>query len=183
MDATIYWEAHSPGVIAARGKYQIPGFEAGTMTVPQFIERAASRVHNVGAKFGISPDFIRFGIVGTMGFCWDTGTVYALRHLVNLYIAGSAGYMVSATSTWAVNRFWTFRHRQHGAMHRQWLKFVLTNLVGFTFNRGVFFVMITVSETCRREPVFAVALGSFAGLGFNYVLSKRFVFAEVKESP
>jgi putative flippase GtrA len=65
------------------------------------------------AKLPVSPDFIRFGIVGTLGFCWDTATVYALRHLVGLYVAGTAGFLVAATANWLLNRLWTFRHQTH----------------------------------------------------------------------
>ncbi len=121
-------------------------------------------------------DFVRFGVVGALGFCWDTATVYSLRHLVGLYVAGTAGFLVAASANWAANRVWTFRHREHDSMHQQWLRFLAANLVGFVFNRGVFFTLITVNEVCRREPVFAIVAGSFAGLGFNYFLSRRFVF-------
>ncbi len=153
------------------------------MTIFGFLIRPANTVQAVATRFGVSADFIRFAIVGTMGFCWDTATVYALRHLVGLYIAGFAAYLVAATANWVANRFWTFRHRRHGAMHQQWLKFLMANLVGFVLNRGVYSIAITVSAVCHREPVFATAMGSFAGLGFNYFLSKRLVFAEVNEAP
>lgn len=153
-------------------------FSIGMIAIPGVLDWAIKRAEADARKFGISADFIRFGIVGTMGFCCDTATVYALRTLVDLYVAGTVAFIVTASFTWAVNRIWTFRHRRHGVMHTQWLKFLATNLIGFTFNRGVFFTMITLSLLCRREPVFAVALGSLAGLGFNYFFSKRFVFAE-----
>lgn len=126
----------------------------------------------------ISPDFLRFGIVGTIGFCWDTSTVYLLRHSVGLYVAGTAGFIVAATSNWALNRFWTFQHRTHDAMHRQWLRFLITNLIGFAVNRGLFFTLVSINPLCRNQPVIPIILGSIAGLGFNYVLSRKFVFAE-----
>ena len=58
------------------------------------------------ARTGIGADFIRFAVVGTLGFCWDTGTVYALRHLTGLYIAGFLSYFVASTANWALNRVW-----------------------------------------------------------------------------
>jgi putative flippase GtrA len=131
----------------------------------------------LAARFNISEDFIRFGVVGTAGFCWDTATVYLLRGLVGLYVAGAAGFVVASSANWAMNRLWTFRHKEHDAMHVQWARFVAANMVGFVFNRGVFFALITVSPLCHREPVLAIIAGSFAGLAFNYFLSKKFVFA------
>lgn len=129
------------------------------------------------ARLNVSEDFIRFTVVGTMGFCWDTATVYALRGPAGLYVAGVAGFVVASSANWAMNRVWTFRHKEHEAMHVQWARFVAVNMVGFVFNRGTFFALITYSALCRGEPILAIIAGSAAGLVFNYFLSKRFVFA------
>ncbi|MDE8347992.1 MAG: GtrA family protein [Acidocella sp.] len=145
-------------------------------TSPGWLGTQWNRLIAVAAQLNISADFIRFGVVGSMGFCWDTATVYALKSFINLYIAGAAGFFVAASANWAANRFWTFAHKDHGAMHVQWMRFLATNTVGFVFNRGVFFILITVSLSCRQQPVYAIIAGSFAGLGFNYFLSKRYVF-------
>jgi len=128
------------------------------------------------ARCGISESFIRFGIVGTLGFVWDTTTVYALRGHTNLYVAGTCGFLVAATANWIMNRLWTFRHHQHAAPHVQWAKFLAANAVGFVFNRGTFFTLISISAVFREQPVLAIAAGSAAGLSFNYFLSKRLVF-------
>jgi putative flippase GtrA len=128
------------------------------------------------ARTGISHDFIRFGIVGTLGFVWDTATVYALKGPAGLYIAGACGFLVAATINWAINRFWTFRHLDHNAAHHQLMQFLAVNSIGFVFNRGTFFTLVTVSLRCREQPVLAIIAGSAAGLVFNYFLSKKYVF-------
>jgi putative flippase GtrA len=115
-------------------------------------------------------------MVGAMGFCWDTATVYALRGFANLYIAGTAGFAVAATANWVVNRVWTYRHHTHDAPHKQWLRFMMANFIGFLANRGAFFTLITVNKTFYTHPVLAIIAGSICGIGFNYLLSKRFVF-------
>jgi putative flippase GtrA len=130
-----------------------------------------------GARLNVSEDFIRFAMVGTMGFCWDTATVYALRGVAGLYVAGVVGFVVASSANWAMNRVWTFRHKEHDAMHVQWARFVAVNLVGFVFNRGTFFALVTYSAACRAAPILAIIAGSAAGLVFNYFLSKRYVFA------
>ncbi len=131
----------------------------------------------IGARTGLSESFIRFGIVGTLGFCWDTLTVYALKNVAGLYIAGTAGFLVAASANWMLNRFWTFRYQNHIAAHIQWAKFMAANSVGFIFNRGTFFELIAISPICRSHPVFAIVAGSAAGILFNYFLSKRLVFS------
>lgn len=136
------------------------------------------------SRLGPSENFIRFGIVGTLGFCWDTGTVYALRPFINLYVAGSCGFFVAATANWAVNRLWTYRHHKHAAPHVQWARFMTANAIGFVFNRGVYFTLISKyfsaaakTDIFYAQPVLAIAAGSISGLCFNYFLSKRFVFS------
>ncbi len=134
------------------------------------------RLVTAAARSGVREDFIRFGIVGTLGFCWDTSTVYALRSFAGLYAAGTAGFFIAASANWLLNRVWTFRHQAHGPAHRQWAKFMLANALGFVINRGIFFTLITISPLCHAEPVIPIIAGSFAGLFFNYCLSKMFVF-------
>jgi putative flippase GtrA len=128
------------------------------------------------ARFGVSEAFVRFGIVGCFGFCWDTGTVYATRGLLGIYAAGALGFLVAASANWGVNRWWTFRGMAHDAMHLQWLRFLAVNSVGFVFNRGVFFTLVALYVVVRQQPVLGIAAGSLAGLAINYFLSKTFVF-------
>jgi putative flippase GtrA len=130
----------------------------------------------IALRFGVSKDFLRFAVVGSMGFCWDTATVYCLKPWVNLYIAGTAGFMVAASANWAMNRIWTFRHQAHEAAYRQWLKFLSANVLGFFINRGIFFTLISVNDICRHQPILPIMAGSISGLAINYFLSKRFVF-------
>lgn len=128
------------------------------------------------SRLGFSESFIRFGVVGTGGFVWDTCTVYAVHTIANLYIAGTCGFFVSGTLNWAFNRFWTFREVKHAAAHVQWAKFLLTNVLGFIFNRGTFFLLVGFSPLVVAHPVIGIAAGCIVGLGFNYTLSKRLVF-------
>lgn len=121
-------------------------------------------------------DFLRFGIVGAIGFCFDAGTVYALRGPLGLYGAGVAAYFVAATVNWALNRAWTFRHRVHAAAHVQWARFLAVNLIGFVLNRGAYFTLIAATVVARHQPVVAVAAGAACGLALNFLLSRRIVF-------
>jgi putative flippase GtrA len=125
---------------------------------------------------GLSERFVRFGLVGILGLCWDTGTVYALRDLTGLYVAGTCGFLVAATANWCLNRIWTFGDRVHETHHTQWAKFIVANSAGFAINRGCFFILISINSYCFEHPVYPVIAGSISGLGANYLLSKRFVF-------
>jgi len=131
------------------------------------------------ARIAIPPlvtEFMKFGTVGAMGFLVDTAMVYGLRYPLGLYAAGVVSYLLAASTTWLLNRLWTFRGTGSGPAHHQWLRFLIANLFGFVLNRGTFAVLVTVSTLCAAQPVFAVAAGTLAGMFLNFGLSRRFVF-------
>lgn len=121
--------------------------------------------------------FVMFGMVGLGGLVIDTGTVYALRHAVGLYVAGLAAYFAAASCTWLCNRLWTFRHLgRTDPWHVQWRRFLTANLSGFVINRGVYMLLVTFMDVAAREPVIAVFAGAVAGMALNFNLSRKLVF-------
>lgn len=132
------------------------------------------------ARLALLAQFLRFGVVGTVGFLMDTATVYALRHPLGLYGAGAVSYLTAASANWLLNRSWTFRQRRErhpgGAWHREWGLFLLANLAGFVLNRGMYFTLIATSPLCRAVPVIPVGAGALTGMLLNFILSRALVF-------
>jgi putative flippase GtrA len=125
---------------------------------------------------GIGVEFLKFGVVGAIGFVVDTATVYGLRSSVGIYAAGLLAYFVAATVNWGLNRAWTFRGRGAGPAHRQWATFLAANLLGFLLNRGTFVALVALVPLCAAQPVLAVAAGAGAGMFLNFALSRNYVF-------
>ncbi|MCU0983408.1 MAG: GtrA family protein [Acetobacteraceae bacterium] len=121
---------------------------------------------------------LRFGVVGAIGFVVDTATVYGLHFLLrfDLYSAGAAAYVVAATATWALNRAWTFAGASRAQPARQWALFLIVQLLGFALNRGTYAALITFLPLAAAHPVIAVAAGSIAGMGVNFVTARLIVF-------
>ena len=128
------------------------------------------------ARLALLRQFLRFGTVGAGGFIVDAGTVYSLRAWVGLYVAGAVAYVTAATFNWVANRVWTFRGRGSGAAHRQWALFLAANALGFVLNRGTYFILISASAFCYRNPVVAIAAGVAMGMFLNFHLSRTVVF-------
>ncbi len=119
----------------------------------------------------------QFGTVGVAGFLVDTAAVYASRGWAGLYVGGVLAYVAAVTTTWWLNRIWTFRGLGNiGPMHRQWLRFVLANLPGLCLNLGTYGVLITLLPVCAAHPEIAIAAGAIAGMTANYILSRALVF-------
>jgi len=122
------------------------------------------RVHATPARIATLVQFMKFGVVGVIGFVIDTSVVYGLRAPLGLYAAGAISYVLAATGTWVLNRVWTFRGQGSGKMHHQWALFLTTNLLGFTLNRGTYALLVTFVAQCAAQPVYATAAGAVAGM-------------------
>ena len=135
------------------------------------------RRHLTQAHVRLLAQFILFGMVGVVGFAVDTAVVYATRHWLGLYVAGTLAYAVAVTTTWWLNRIWTFRGLGRIApVARQWASFVAASLPGLCLNLGTYFVLITVVPLCASHPVIAIAAGAVAGMFANFTLSRTMVF-------
>ena len=142
--------------------------------VPRLLRAALTPQRQLLAR-----QFARFGTVGVAGAIVDVATVYAAKAALGLYFAGLLAYAAAVTTTWALNRAWTFAGRgRGGGLLRQWLLFVGANGVGFMLNRGTFFVLVTLLPFCARYPVFAILAGAGAGMFANFNLSRSVVFSE-----
>jgi putative flippase GtrA len=140
-------------------------------------QATARNVYLTPERIRLAEQFARFGVVGTIGFVVDTATVYALRSVLGLYGAGLAAYGTAATVTWLLNRIWTFRGQGDGGpAHRQWVKFLIANLLGFFLNRGTYALLITFNALAAQQPIIATAAGAIAGMFVNFSLSRRYVF-------
>jgi putative flippase GtrA len=120
--------------------------------------------------------FLQFAVIGVAGFLWDTAVVYATAPLIGPYAAGVVSFFIVGTINWLANRYWTYRHLSHAAMHRQLVMFLVANTVGFVLNRGTYAALIATQPFVAHHLVFAVAAGAGAGMFVNFFLSRRLVF-------
>lgn len=120
-----------------------------------------------------------FGVVGVFGFLVDAGTLYGVRWLgIGLILGRVISYLTAATSTWALNRRYTFASRgDHGPL-REWVMFMISQLSGAAFNLGLYGWLVTTSAWVAAQPVIGVAAGSLAGMLVNFFVARKFVFKE-----
>ncbi|MFN3233695.1 MAG: GtrA family protein [Alphaproteobacteria bacterium] len=133
------------------------------------------QAHNDRAVVG---QFIRFAIVGTVGFVVDATVLYALLYglAADPYSARAGSFLCAATVTWWLNRTYTFPDAQSQAAHRQWASFIGFMLMGAAVNYGTYVAVVFYGPAHAVTPLAGVAAGSMAGLAVNFTTSRLFVF-------
>lgn len=122
--------------------------------------------------------FFKFGLVGVVGLAVDVFAVWLLIRQggVDPYLGRVFTYLCAATTTWALNRSFTFKDASRDGPVRQWLAFLLANSVGGIANYLTYAALVAATAFFHAYPEAATAMGSLAGMTFNFVASKRFVF-------
>lgn len=127
--------------------------------------------------------FMRFGLVGAVGFVIDAGVLSLLINITQLgpYISRIISYLCAATVTWLLNRTFTFAVRANKSISTEWLKYISANLLGALLNYGIYSILVMHVAIVNVHPVLGVAAGSFAGMLVNFSLSRIYVFDDVSE--
>lgn len=120
---------------------------------------------------------LRFGLVGVVGFIVDAGLLQIMVQWggISPFSARLGSFMAAATTTWWLNRCFTFRARNQ-ANGKEWMRYIAAMMLGGLFNYGVFAAVLLWLPLALRQPWLAVACGSLAGMAVNFYTSSRFVF-------
>jgi putative flippase GtrA len=123
-------------------------------------------------------EIFRFGLSGIAGFLVDAGIVAILSGKLGAdpVVAQGIAFTIAVTVTWLINRHWTFSENASERWLHEWTRYVVANSVGAIVNNGVYVFLVLCVAEFSKEPVFAVAAGSIAGMGFNFASSKLIVF-------
>ncbi len=125
-----------------------------------------------------SSKIIKFGLVGCVGYCVDAGVLYLALYAMGMsYYSGRVvSYALAASSTWYMNRRFTFADSRHDNRFREWARFVMLNLFGGIVNYAIYAAYIRAHTDSSAAPAIGVALGSLAGMFVNFYLSSWLVF-------
>jgi len=123
-------------------------------------------------------EFLRFAAVGVVGLFADIAALtLALEILhLDLYSGRVFSYLIAATTTWALNRRFTFTQADQSSPFKQWVKFLGANAIGGVVNYAVYAAIVTFTVVGAAYPQIGVAAGSIAGLFFNFTVNKLWVF-------
>lgn len=121
---------------------------------------------------------VLFTLVGALGFVVDAGIVQVLvrRFAADPYLARLLSFLAAATTTWSLNRRYTFAGGGGGSRRREWLRYLVAMGGGFALNYGTYAVLVASWPLVREWPAIGVAAGSIAGAALNFLASKYWIF-------
>uniref|UniRef100_UPI001C85DD76 GtrA family protein n=1 Tax=Paractinoplanes polyasparticus TaxID=2856853 RepID=UPI001C85DD76 len=126
----------------------------------------------------------KFGTVGGVAFAIDVAIFNVLLQAgFETLIAKTISTVIATTFAFLGNRFWTWRHRAHANMARQYTVFFVLNAIGL----GIGLACLAISHygLGQLSPVFQTQLadnisgqlvGTAAGSLFRFWSYRRFVF-------
>lgn len=126
--------------------------------------------------------FLRFALVGVIGFVLDSGILTVLVSILGLnpYGARVISFTAAVLGTWLINRRWTFGERQltRASMGSEYMRYMAVQILGAASNLCIFVFALRRDPSLLRYPVIPLALGAAAGLVVNFVGSRVWVFAD-----
>ena len=117
-----------------------------------------------------------FSVVGVIGFFVDAGVLTVVIELgADPYSGRAFSFFCAVTTTWYLNRTFTFGSENTGLLN-EWTKFVSVNSVGGIINYTTYALLVWQIPFIAQYPINGVAVGSLAGLIWNFNVSKKLVF-------
>jgi putative flippase GtrA len=139
------------------------------------------------ARFGaLVRELSKFGTVGSIAFMIDLAIFNVLLHAdFESLLAKTISTVLATTVAFTGNRFWTWRHREHTNMARQYTVFFLLNGIGL----GIGLACLAIShyglgavwpefQTPLADNISGQFVGTAVGTLFRFWSYRRFVFGD-----
>jgi dolichol-phosphate mannosyltransferase len=143
----------------------------------KLIDHLGRLKHWADSKYGFFSRFCQFCFVGGTGMVVDLAT-YALFLAmgVNLMLARASAIWVAMTWNFWLNRRITFSYSRGSGVLQQYVKFVLSCLLGALISWSTAMGLSFGSEFFHERLFLAAIIGIILGTIFNFALSALWVF-------
>jgi dolichol-phosphate mannosyltransferase len=179
-------------VAGKRADVPVEPVEAGSRTSTPFGDiRQLKRLAD--DRFGNASRLIQFCFVGASGMVVDL-TIYAILQAIfsqtslasreapllggSLALAVAAVLAIATALTWnfSINRRLTFNDARRGSIGRQYLRYVLSNLLGIAVSLTLRLLLPNTFGFFRRHRLAAAVVGIVAATGISFSMARWFVF-------
>ena len=124
---------------------------------------------------------LHFTLIGGIGFVIDGGVLTLLSVMagVNIYLARLISFTLATLATWWLNRRHTFGMDSAvgtGTKAGEYGRYILIQVGGGLLNLAIFAWLILIEPRLRSIPVLPLAIGAGAGLVWNFLGAKLWVY-------
>lgn len=120
-----------------------------------------------------------FALVGALGFLVDVAVLYLLISSLGAFAARLVSFVCAVLATWLLNRKFTFKERPADLSPlAEFFAYFGLMLGGGALNYGVYAALILIFTQVKQHPVLGVALGSVAGMAFNFMSSHWLLYKD-----
>jgi putative flippase GtrA len=128
---------------------------------------------------------LRFGLVGVAGAVVHIGAFWLMQHLAGLgnSPAWILAFFIAATSTWVMNRTFTFQDRANAEQAAEWLRYLAIAGGGAVAHFAAFHLAIRFLTLFAQHPALAIVPGSLASFVVTYAGASLLVFRKARKNP
>ena len=145
-------------------------------------------VFAVAGRFEVKPKelerFLKFMVVGTIGFVVDFGTLNLLVQLANfpLLLANTISFSLAVVSNFTWNRLWTYPDSRSKAVRSQLVQFTLVNVVGLGINTLVLWALTPPFTELVGDLGYniAKAIATVIVLFWNFFVNRYWTYSDVE---
>ena len=145
------------------------------------------------ARFGMNPKeaerFVKFLIVGTIGFVVDFGTLTLLKELTPLStgVANTISFSAAVVSNFTLNRYWTYPDSRSKSIFSQLGQFTLVNVIGLIINTTILLILEKVFDSLLvnfpmiqiRGYIPAKMIATVVVLFWNFFVNRYWTYSDV----
>jgi putative flippase GtrA len=122
-------------------------------------------------------ELILFAFVGGIALAVDIGVLYLVKAEIGIYWGRAPSFFSAVIVTWLLNRELTFKIRMSGlSLYSEFTRYLTIMMGGGVINYLFYAVLVSSMENVAAQPLWGVAVGSCAGMLFNFIFAKYFIF-------
>lgn len=132
-------------------------------------------------------ELAKFGVVGFVNFVLDVALFNILRLTVldgKPLTAKAISTAVAATSSYFMNRHWTWKHRVRSGLGREYLLFIALSGVGLAITEAclAFSHYVLGFDSVLADNISANGFGLVLGMAWRFWSFKKWVFLEERDA-
>lgn len=139
---------------------------------------AALESKRVELEWPLEGEFLRFCLVGGVGFLVDAGVLQLCLKLDVLgpFTGRLLSFALAVFATYELNRRFVFHGVGEGAYLRRFAGYLAVQGGGFGINLLIYVAGLTFLPVPYNKPLGSLILASACALGFNFVAARVLVF-------